>query len=278
MADSRTKIPLGLLLLHMWVAAPAAATWQFYGSGDFGYSVDVGEVSGETEIVPPDPVDIGGKDHDVSPIVAGAVGIQVPMDELTPYRDAWGIRLPDWPVRIELEFAGLREYELDTGPPAFVGPNPEPPFKSNVKTWSMLHNFWLDIPLAGLHRPISSVSGAVAKRQRLPGLKRFLRPASFYLGVGIGFASLEVRTSDGTHFGFYDEIDFAWQVGGGFGYQLTERVNLGVGYRYMRPGTAEMDLVDGVPQRQGSFSLRNDLHEARFSVRILLYDLPYPWR
>ncbi|MBY0399133.1 hypothetical protein K2X89_02480 [Myxococcota bacterium] len=41
-----------------------------------------------------------------------AVGLEVPTDELVPREFLLKVRLPEWPVRSEIEAAGLREWEL----------------------------------------------------------------------------------------------------------------------------------------------------------------------
>ena len=271
----RTGVVLAAALLSLTAAGSASATWQLYVSGDIGYSIGVGKVSGVSTLTSQNLI---GTDSDVSPLLGGAFGVQVPMDELTPWRLPGDMRLPEWPIRFEVEAVGLREYELQT-----PGQNPgtplDLPFNTTASNWSMMWNVWTDIPLGGLHQPIASTARVVSRRpQHLSRLKRFLRPASWYLGVGIGLADLHLETSDGVIFGGQDTINFAWQVGTGLAYQLTDMVNLGVGYRFFRPGEGSAILFDSAGQNLGFFNLANDTHEVRFSMRILVYDLPYPWR
>jgi opacity protein-like surface antigen len=272
----RTGVVVAAALLSLAAAGSASATWQLYASGEFGYSIGVGKVSGLAGVVTTQ--ELIGKDSDVSPMLGGAFGVQMPLDELTPWRLPGNVRLPEWPIRFEIEAAGLREYELRT-PGQNPGTPNDLPFNTKASNWSLMWNVWTDIPLAGLHRPIASTARVVSRRpQHLPRVKRFLRPASWYVGVGLGVANVNVETSDSILFGAGDTYNFAWQVGTGLGYQLTDVVNLGVGYRFFRPGDGSVVLLDSARQNLGFFELASDIHEVRFSMRILLYDLPYPWR
>jgi hypothetical protein len=272
----RTGFPLAISLLSLALASTASATWQLYGSGDFGYSIGIGKVSGSANVIGI-PIQLSGKDTDASPLLGGAFGVQVPMDELTPWRLPRNWRLPDWPLRFEIEFVGLREYEFAT-PGLTPGAPFDSPFNTSASSWSMMNNIWLDVPLRGLYGPITSTSRFVKGRERLPTLREFLNSSTWYLGLGIGFAALDVATSDSILFGQGESFNFAYQFGTGFGYQLTSRTNLSVGYRFFRPGSGTMILRDTTLQELGFFKLKPDAHEVHFSLRILLYDLPYPWR
>lgn len=259
------------------VAGPASATWQLYASGEFGYSIDKGKVSGSADALG-NGIDefFSGKDNDVSPMLGGSFGVEIPMFELTPWRMPYDIRLPDWPVRIEIEISGLRDYELKTDG-FFAGGGTSDSFNTDVKLWTFMTNVWLDMPLKGLYRPISATSGFLFGQPRLPWFRRFLQPATMYAGLGIGFSHLDVDASEPNFEGSDKKYDFAYQFGTGFGYQLTDYVNLGVGYRYIKPSKIKMKLSDDA-DRPGKLQVSNDIHEIRFSVRIRVFDLPYPWR
>ena len=99
-----------------------------------------------------------------------------------------------------------------------------------------------------------------------------------HLGIGLGFSELRVDTSDSVIGGRKETFNFAYQVGTGLGYQLTDRVNLAVGYRFFQPGSTSLSLLGSAGEDRGSFRLEVDSHEVTLSLRILLYDLPYPWR
>jgi len=259
------------------LAAPASATWRLYASGEFGYSIAKGKVSGSADANADGADDFfSGRDNDVSPLIGGSIGIEVPMFELTPWRMPYDIRLPDWPVRIEIEASGLRDYELETN--GFViGGNTTDSFNSDVVAWTLMQNVWLDIPLGGLYRPLSAASGFLFRQPRLPWLRRFLQPATVYGGLGIGLSHLDVDSSNSDFEGSKKKYDFAYQFGTGFGYQLTDYVNLGLGYRYIKPSKIKMKLRDPA-DRPGKLQNSNDIHEIRFSLRIRVFDFPYPWR
>lgn len=266
-----------LLAVVCLVAAPANATWQLYTSGDFGYSIAKGKVSGSADADASGDDDFfSGKDNDVSPLIGGSIGVEIPLFELTPWRMPYDIRLPDWPVRIELEASGLRDYELETDG-FFASGGASDPFNTDVKLWTFMQNVWLDIPLKGLYRPISATSGFLFRQPRLPWLRRFLQPATMYAGLGIGFSHLDVDSSESNFEGSNKKYDFAYQFGTGLGYQLTDYVNLGVGYRFIKPSKIKLSLSDDA-DRPGDLESSNDIHEIRFSLRIRVFDLPYPWR
>lgn len=258
----------------LW-AAPAQATWQLYVSGGFGYSIAKGKVSGSAQA--PDPGEMfRGKDKDVSPLVGGAFGVEVPMNELTPWRLPYDLRLPDWPVRFEFEASGLRDYELKTDG-LFAGGPESDPFRTDINGWSFMQNLWFDVPLRGLFRPISATSGFLFGKPRLPRLRRFLGPLTTYVGVGIGFAHLKIKTEEPGFRGKKSKFDFAYQFGTGLAYQLTDAVNLGLGYRYHKPAKMKLGLADPA-DRPGTSKSSEDIHEIRFEIRIRVFDLPYPWR
>ena len=74
--------------------------------------------------------------------------------------------------------------------------------------------------------------------------------------------------------------NFAWQAGVGLGYQMSDRVNLGVGYRYLDLGTVKFGLNGGsVPAGSNSFmKLDPEIHEARATLRVEVWDFASPWR
>lgn len=259
-------------VLALFTSAEAHATWKLYGSMDVGYSIGKGEVSGDGEFVL--PFELSGSDKDVSPLLGGAIGIEVPLTELTPWRLPDELYLPAWPFRFEIEAAGLREYDLAT--PALVDGEY---FNTQVKTWSMMGNFWFDVPLGGLHRPLIATARLLKQRTYFPDTKRFLDAATWYVGFGVGLGSVEASTASPNFTGNDQKYNFAYQVGTGFGYQATKRINLSIGYRYYNPGDIDLELYQtGVDDPFGTMELSTNVHEVRFSVRVNLYDLPYPWR
>ena len=157
----------GLLLLG--VALPAAADWRIYTSADLGYSIATADADGVLNFAPP-TINLGGDDTDVSPFLGGAVGLAIPMDEIAPVELPWGWRLPDWDVRGEVEAVGLRSYDLKTDPIAAGRAK----VLTEMDVWTVMGNFWLDVPMRGLYRPISWTSSRLFGRWRLRTLKYIL--------------------------------------------------------------------------------------------------------
>jgi hypothetical protein len=200
--------------------------------------------------------------------VDGAVGLKIPMDELLPREWLFDVRLPDWPVRFELEAAGLREFELETNLGAVD-------LFSTMKVTTVMVNSWLDIPLVQLWRPVQYLGGL----GRQPRLRQWLEPGSFFLGTGIGFSMIDLRGSSNIGISGSDDIyDFAWNVGTGVNYALTDRVDLSMGYRYVGLGKQKLDLDEGAGPQDGSVDYEPDIHEFRVQIRVEVYDFLSPWR
>lgn len=275
-ALSGTRALLGALLAMGLLLPPGAASadWRIYTSGDLGYSVSKGKGSGMVEIG--QVFDLGGNDTDVSPLLGGSVGLAIPMDEIALLELPRGWRLPSWDVRAEIEAVGLRNFKYSTDP---IVTN-EGKIQTELDTWSLMGNFWLDIPLQGLYRPISWTSARLFGRWRLRTLKHILDRTSLEVGAGVGMASLDVKTQESQTHGDDLKYNFAWQAGVGLGYELTDRVSLSLGYRYQDPGKAKVKLRDGgVAQDSNSFfELDPEIHEARATLRVEVWDFAMPWR
>lgn len=90
-----------------------------------------------------------------------------------------------------------------------------------------------------------------------------------YLGAGLGMSFLSMKGSDrGNSFGTHEENNFAWNLGLGCAYILTEGISLDLGYRYADLGEAR---TKSLPVH-GSSTLKTDdvtMHQfmlgARFS-------------
>jgi hypothetical protein len=269
-------LAIGFALFALFaIATPAAADWRLYVQGELGYSTMETDVDGEINFNPP-TFNIGGSDTDVSPLLGFTVGIAIPMDEIAPIELPRGWRLPDWDVRGEIELVGLRSYDLRTDPIVAGNAN----VLTEVDNWTLMGNFWLDVPLRGLYRPISWVSSRLFGRWRLRTLKYALDRTTLNMGLGIGVAYLDVTTREADNKGSADEYNFAWQAGVGFGYQVSDRVNLSVGYRYIDPGDVEFNLRGASLPADGSSFVKidPDIHEARVGVRVEVWDFATPWR
>ena len=134
---------------------------------------------------------------------------------------------------------------------------------------TLLVNSWLDIPLIELWRPVQYLGGL----GRQPRLRRWLEPGSFFLGWGVGLSVLEIDGSDNVALSGSDDIyDFAWNVGAGVNYALTDKVDLSIGYRYLGLGKQKIDLDDGGGAPGGDVEFDPDVHEFRMQIRVEVYD------
>jgi opacity protein-like surface antigen len=262
-----SKLVVVACLLGALAASAARSDWQIYVSGDVGISTSDLDSDGDYVSATPD-VRMKGMDSDSSPLVGGAVGLEIPMDEILPREWLLDVRPPDWPVRFEIEGAGLREYELRTR----AGGDK---FYSEVEVATLFINGWLDIPMISIWRPFQYLFGL----GRQPRVRSWLDPMSLYLGTGIGTGFLDFKGTSNALSLSDDTIDFAWNAGVGVDYALTERVSVGAGYRYVGVGKQSID-VDG-PQGSGAgdeLDYEQDIHEFRAMLRVSVYDFLSPWR
>lgn len=248
-------------------AVESAAEWKVYVQGGLGISgaeVDTdGLVSDGVETA------LHGQDHDSSPLLDAAVGLEVPMDELVPREFLLKVRLPDWPVRLEVEAAGLREWEFST-----VAGGEK--FFTDVNATTVLFNSWVDMPLISLYQPLQYLFGL----GRQPNVRRWMEPMSLYVGTGIGLtAQMEIDGTSNVVTAEDDIVDFAWNVGTGINYQFTDNIKLAVGYRYLglgEPDVAAQGQIDDGQTDSVQYDL--DVHELRVGLRVLVYEFPSPWR
>jgi len=263
----------GVLAAGLLGSSEAAAQWNVYGSWDIGYSIADGSTDGLHNGA--GGVTLAGGSIDASPLLGGAFGVEVPLDQATPWKLPFDWRWPRWNARAEIEAIGLRDYELRSN-----GAVSDTPMFTEVQSWSLLQNVWLDIPMRGLYRPITRSTAFVMGVRRLPLLKMLLENTEFTGGVGIGLSSVEFETSDNIALGSTTSYNFAWQAGGGFSYRLNDALRLGMGYRYVDPGKANARLSDkeGLGTDLGTFDLSSDVHEFRTSLRLNFYDFRTPWR
>lgn len=260
------SIILSVMATVLLAAGESAADWQLYFTAGLGISGADVDTDGVVNTTP--PVSLSGMDNDSSPLLSGAFGIQIPMDELVPREWLPDFRLPSWPVRFELEAAGLREYEFGTiaaGETLFT----------ELTTTTVFLNSSVDIPLVSLYKPVQYMFGV----GRQPRVRRWLEPASFYIltGIGIGLSDFDgtsnvIDVED-------DILDFAWNAGAGVNYALTERVTVGAGYRYVGLGDQTIDAISNTPSTGGDeIDFEPNVHELRIDFRILFFDFRSPWR
>jgi len=251
-------------------AGESAAEWKLYVQGGLGISAAEVENDGTVGAV---ETEIFGNDVDASPLLDAAFGLEVPMDELVPRELLLKVRLPKWPMRFEIEAAGLREFELQTRTDSAGARR----YFSEVRATTLMFNQWLDVPVLSVYRPIQYLFGL----GRQPSVRRWMEPMSWYMGLGVGMTpSLEIHGSSNVFLGNDDVIDFAWNAGTGIGYALTDRVTLSAGYRYVGLGEPEIDIDEGGFPAGENDQVKYDLnvHEFRFAVRVRVFEFPSPWR
>ena len=255
---------IGMLVLSM--ATPGSADWNVYVAPGVGISGATVDTNGQASTAP--VTRLTGMDNDSSPLIDVAVGLEVPMDELVPREWLLDVRLPDWPVRFEAEAAFLRQYDFRTvaGGEVF--------FTDYEATATLMFNSWLDIPMVAVYRPVQYTFGL----GRQPRVRRWLEPASIYVGAGVGFAALKIDGTSNVLFGDDDPIDFAWNVGIGINYALTRNVSLSAGYRYVGLGKRKIDLTGGVSGPNDEVEFDPQAHELRVGIRIRVFDFLSPWR
>jgi opacity protein-like surface antigen len=113
----------------------------------------------------------------------------------------------------------------------------------------VLANLWVDFPIGGVIRP--------------------------YVGGGVGFGHLDVDVSfdsaGGSEIPIVDDSDwgFAWQVGGGVAFDVSENIAIDVGYRYKRIENADLEADDELEVWLAS-DVANDVEKDYRSHNILL--------
>lgn len=276
MIDGSISTALASLCCVLFIAPMASADVDFYLTPEFGISGMISDVDGEAANVT-GPLIFSGDDTDASPLLGLAVGLEMPLDEMLPREWLADIRLPNWPIHFEIEASGLREYDLRTN-----GIGPEDYF-SEIKATTSFVNTWLDIPMTTLWRPFQYIFGL----GRQPRLRSLIDPVSFYLGAGIGMTALEFKGTDNTFETDDDVIDFAWNVGAGFRYAVTDRVSISSGYRYVGLGTdkgsQDIDLgqrsLNGAQGSPGdSLDYDFQVHEFRLGIQIKVFSFRGAWR
>lgn len=260
---------LGLVLVLL--AGPAAADWTVYGAGSIGIS------TGKADVTAPEAGNpnngITRSDRDSAPMIAGSFGLDIPMDELIAWKLPYGLELPDWPVRTEIEFAGLRDFEYRT----LVNDSAvgfDDVFLSSTSSWAMMVNAWVDMPTSVLARPL-----AWTFQTRRSAMRRILDPISWYAGVGVGTAQVHLAAVATTaEEANSDDFKFAWQVGTGFGYKLTPFVTVDLGYRFFKTRELTPTLTDSVGNPvTGDYGLRENVNEFRAGLRVNVYSFTSPW-
>jgi opacity protein-like surface antigen len=241
-----------------WAASPARAA-ELYVAGDLGISWFGGEGEGRIDVVP--GTDKGSND-DATPVFGGALGMVFPLNAALPARVQipWLVEeaaLPDWEVRTEVEYLTGRDAEIAT--PSFA---PNETYRVDAQSWTVMAKARLDVPL---RTPVRAAFG------RVP----FLEPLSIYAGGGAGMAFSKMNVSGPGAVTGKDDIErFAWQALAGFGYDLTDRVKLSLGWRYLDLGSPHTRLEDTTGTDQGRYSIDLEAHEFTASLGVRFWQLP----
>lgn len=244
----------------LWASASGAGSLYF--TGDVGFAGLMATAGGTTETVV--TFDNEGEDSDASPLFGFSFGYGFPLSEALPGAydmPGWlgwmgeEVRFPEWTVRGELEGRYRMDSELETD-----GFSSATPFRSELESWTAMHNVWVDFPVSP---PFEAIFG------RIP----LLEPMSFYTGGGLGLSINQARTTDTIVKGDGTDLNFAYQVGGGISYALTEWSTIGLGYRYSDLGEVVVDL-DNAGTGAGDFSLDATSHEFTLSLRFDFYSIP----
>lgn len=164
----------------------------------------------DSDISVPAASSVSGKaDTDTGYVFGGVAGYQ------------FGLNRNDWSIRTELD-VGYRENDLDSlsGSIAGLGSASTSDVDGDLSTFSGMVNAWWDYN-AGNFRP--------------------------YFGGGIGAANVSANnvSVSGTEIVDDSEIAFAYQLGAGIGYKLTEAMSLSFDYRYFATDDADLNVVSG---------------------------------
>ena len=78
-----------------------------------------------------------------------------------------------------------------------------------------------------------------------------------YVGFGLGFAYMDLHDVEigGVSYGDDDDIEFAYQLGGGVGYAISETLTAEIGYRYFATTDVEIHSTDVVEYDSHNISL-----------------------
>ena len=149
------------------------------------------------------------------------------------------------PVRAEAEYMYHSEFKYSAS--NSTGTNAGPgtgAFSSKIDIHTVFANFYYDIKTGTAFTP--------------------------YVGAGLGVAWINQKVAStfqgwtvGSNDGDYDTTNFAWNVGAGVGYSLTDNIIIDLGYRYTSFGDAKK-----VDNGRIAFQAKDlDAHEALLGLR-----------
>ncbi|NNL84306.1 MAG: porin family protein [Myxococcales bacterium] len=227
-------------------SSPAAAV-DLYGKGNVFVSDAEGQSSGQTTFFP-----LTGSDDDQSPAYGGALGVSFSLEEALTKIDR--VPVPRWRVRLELEGTWGRDYEFRTsGGDGFF---------TEVEADTIIPSIWLEVPV---HEPVSWIFG------RVP----ILEPLRLYGGGGVGWADIDIATTDNISSGSDSTSESATQWGAGISYDLTRNVTWSLGYRQVDLGDLEVNLMNG-PTSFGTYELELDSSEITTGMEVRFFSFSLP--
>jgi len=266
MKTQRPLIFTLLMILQLGLSQGATAEWTVYLAGELGVASGSVDGGGLSSITSPERA-VGADYSDSSPLMGGALGITSPINELTPWELPYDLRLPAWPLSLEVEATGLRSFEgIQLKLMSFEKS------AGSTEAWSVMFNLWQDFPLQPLSRPLASLFG------RLPNfVTDMLDRTTVRGGGGVGITGWEYLFFDTFHIAGSEAQNFAWQAGAGMGYDLSDVVNLGLGYRYFDYGETDSPIHDNASIR-GVYFIKQTSHEFRARLTFAVYSFAAPWR
>jgi opacity protein-like surface antigen len=138
-------------------------------------------------------------------------------DDLFLAGGAVGVAIPQELGLLRLEFEGRVRNEFNGVTDSFQPPVPTFFYDVNISdAWSTMFNAWFDVPVRD--------SFAV------------------YGGGGIGVGGYNMSVNDTVVAGNGTTADFNWQLGVGVIYEVNDRVELDLGYRYVNMGNGNIQL------------------------------------
>jgi len=212
--------------------------FHLYVSGNVGGSFAKGRASGSLV----DPVPFGGavlfaqsgSDQDEDVFGGGSLGIQYDHSPVG--------------LRVELEGQAARGYDLSTVLPVLAAPPGVvffgiPSAHTNVNTWALFGNIWLDFPLA--------------------------ESFSVFAGGGMGIAVTDMTTtlfSSGLGDKTRDDTTWAWQAGGGVSIAATDWLTFDTSYRFVDLG--EPDIKFRAYPLPSDLEMHLQSHDVMMGVRV----------
>jgi len=148
-------------------------------------------------------------------------------------------------LRLEVEGRGRDALQGQTN--SFRPPSPSYFYSVRaVDGWSVMANAWRDLYLT----------------ERL----------GFYGGGGIGAGGYRLTVSDTVVSGYGHVGGFAWQVGTGTTYQITDRMTIDLGYRFFDTVSGRLPLTDGVSEGFPAGSYLSNFYASELLLSVRIYE------